>query len=102
MFFHNLLGSLLHRVVTYVLITAMVTTSSVPLVRQSPSAATYEGERMQLDVGKQPRLLESSLPSSLDAGLAAPESAPSAASSVSPGDGPFDFSVSPEPTSVEA
>lgn len=70
MIFYNLLGNVLHQVVTYMLIVAMVTTSSVPLVRHVPRAtAAYLG------VMQQAGLLKSDPSSPLGIGPAAAEGA---------------------------
>lgn len=49
MIFHNLLGSVLHHVVTYLLIVAMTSTSSIPIIQRLPRAtAAYLGMMEQL------------------------------------------------------
>ena len=52
MVFHNLfLGSILYRVVTYVIIVAMTSTSSIPIIQKLPRAtAAYLGMMQQLDL----------------------------------------------------
>ncbi len=49
MILHNLLGNILHRVVTYMLILTMTGTSSIPIIRELPRAtAAYLGMMEQL------------------------------------------------------
>ncbi|MCP4536503.1 MAG: hypothetical protein GY832_05095, partial [Chloroflexi bacterium] len=53
MLFYNLIGSVLHRVLTYVLILAMTGTSSIPIIRELPRAtAAYLGIMEQLGLLK--------------------------------------------------
>ncbi len=53
MIFHNLLGSILHRIITYTLIVTMTGTSSIPIIQQLPRAtAAYLGMMQQLGLLK--------------------------------------------------
>ena len=53
MTFHNLLGSILHRAITYALIVTMTGTSSIPIICELPRAtAAYLGLMKQLGLLK--------------------------------------------------
>ena len=53
MIFHNLLGSILHHIITYTLIVTMTGTSSIPIIQQLPRAtAAYLDMMQQLDLLK--------------------------------------------------
>ncbi|MDY7078610.1 MAG: hypothetical protein SXV54_16975 [Chloroflexota bacterium] len=51
MIFHNFLGSMFYRVVTYVLVVTMTATSTIPVIRVLPRAtAAYLGVMRQLSL----------------------------------------------------
>lgn len=53
MVFYNLLSSILHRVITYIPIVTMTSTSSIPVIQQLPRAtAAYLGMMQQLGLLK--------------------------------------------------
>ncbi|MCP4608205.1 MAG: hypothetical protein GY845_05775 [Planctomycetes bacterium] len=53
MIFHNILGSILHRVIMYALIVTMTSTSTIPVIQQLPRAtAAYLSMMQQLGLLK--------------------------------------------------